>query len=770
MSGDKKKRASRGQGWEEAKDEFYQESFPTNDADLEAFERDPRKIATLLPSKQTRGTLATRKINKNGKDKGTVKRRTTSRSVNNTVRRQSVTQDNYVAMLPDLSENLSTEETTWKEIMMIKASPVSLAEKKEMKAKLNSATKLRLQGYEQFKWRWRKFMKQLNANWEEAFAKLELWKTSLKKIEGKYGTGVVTYFQFIKWLIFLNTAIFILLFLFVILPTLILTEAAPGESCSNSTLISTCAANRTEKTNTSSLDDILDFIQGTGWMEDTYVFFGIYDCYILKYPGQRPYFYNLPFAYILCTISVFILSLVCIVKAAARGFRERLLEGEGQYYQFCNLVFGGWDFCIQNEKSAKLKQKALYNEIKSHLMEEKLKEEVKQRSSEAATKLLLIRLLVHALVLVLLAGSAALIYYAFSFSKTELEKSAADGQSWDRLLLEYFPSITIVALNTIVPIVVKYLAKFERYSPIGMVRMTMLRTVFLRLASLLVLIITLRSLISCDCTKGCQQLRCWETYVGQNFYKLVLLDFASHVLITFFINFPRMLFAQHCPSRCTILIGEQEFDLPKHVLDVVYSQTLCWLGFYFAPLLPAIVAIYLVFIFYIKKFVCMVNTKPSSTVHLASRSKSMFMAILLVAFFVGLVPVGLGIGEIAPSAQCGPFRGRQFVWDVVLEAFQTLPADLRSFIFYLGTAGFAVPAFIVLGLALYYFYAVSEANKHMVTVLKSQLILEGHDKQFLLERLSALVEQHAHAERRKQARSVAPNPDFSIVTDNSNVS
>lgn len=51
--GERKKRASRGTGWEEAGAEFYQESYP-GDADMEALQRDPHHIATLLPSKQNR--------------------------------------------------------------------------------------------------------------------------------------------------------------------------------------------------------------------------------------------------------------------------------------------------------------------------------------------------------------------------------------------------------------------------------------------------------------------------------------------------------------------------------------------------------------------------------------------------------------------------------------------------------------------------------------------------------------------------------------------
>lgn len=55
MSGGKEKKASRSnktQGWEEAGGEFYQESYP---GDMENINRDPSKLATLLPSKQRAG-------------------------------------------------------------------------------------------------------------------------------------------------------------------------------------------------------------------------------------------------------------------------------------------------------------------------------------------------------------------------------------------------------------------------------------------------------------------------------------------------------------------------------------------------------------------------------------------------------------------------------------------------------------------------------------------------------------------------------------------
>lgn len=44
--------------------------------------------------------------------------------------------DAQVSMLPDLSENLSNEERTWEEIMQIKAMPVCMAQKMQLKNQL----------------------------------------------------------------------------------------------------------------------------------------------------------------------------------------------------------------------------------------------------------------------------------------------------------------------------------------------------------------------------------------------------------------------------------------------------------------------------------------------------------------------------------------------------------------------------------------------------------------------------------------------------------
>lgn len=53
-----KKKPTRGQGWEEAGAEFYQESYPSTDAEFEVLQKDPKHLATLLPSKQSRAGIS----------------------------------------------------------------------------------------------------------------------------------------------------------------------------------------------------------------------------------------------------------------------------------------------------------------------------------------------------------------------------------------------------------------------------------------------------------------------------------------------------------------------------------------------------------------------------------------------------------------------------------------------------------------------------------------------------------------------------------------
>lgn len=61
------------------------------------------------------------------------------------------------------------------------------------------------------------------------------------------------------------------------------------------------------------------------------------------------------------------------------------------------------------------------------------------------------------------------------------------------------------------------------------------------------------------------------------------------------------LIVQHCDCGLAKWWGQQEFAIPQNVLEIVYGQTICWIGTFYSPILPAICTIKYFFIFYIKK-------------------------------------------------------------------------------------------------------------------------------------------------------------------------
>lgn len=580
----------------------------------------------------------------------------------------------------------------------------------------------------------------------------------------------MAFFRFIKWLFFLNLFTLLLVFSFIVLPTILLDDR--HINCGESGI--SCYDNY--YCNITDTNLALSIVQGTGQLEGTALFYGFYPNEIQNFTViNTKLYFNIPLAYILTTLVYFLVSLIAIVRTGAKGFRERLVQGEGQFYQYSNLVFGGWDFCIHNEKSARIKHKAIYTELKILLEVERLEDERQSRSRQERWRILLLRFLVNSIVLAVLTLSAGAIYFIFSYSTSELKQLTVTDNETKllQLLYEFLPSMSIVALNIFVPYIFQFLLTYEHYSPLVQIRMALIRTVFLRLASLLMFYVSMYSKIRCsdestsDICSSCADARpaCWETFVGQQIYKLLITDFAIQIGITFVVNFLRGFLARHIDNKFIRLIGEQSFDLPKHALDVVYTQTLCWVGIFFAPLISVMASIIFFVLFYVKKFACLVNCKPSGTVYRASRSTSMFMMVMLLSYPVALAPIALTISEMRPSMSCGPFRTLSTIWTLIEQSFSDTPQAVQTLVNFLITPAFTIPLFLALILLLYYYTAVNSANRHMVTVLKNQLVLEGHDKKFLIDRLLMFIKQ----ENDKRARLANRMMDGDTITNASSI-
>ncbi|MCJ8748317.1 hypothetical protein PDJAM_G00163460 [Pangasius djambal] len=151
-----------------------------------------------------------------------------------------------------------------------------------------------------------------------------------------------------------------------------------------------------------------------GFLEHTYLFYGYYNVESVNFSH---FSYNVPLAYVLCTITYLLLSLIWIVKRSAAGFKRKLIQDEDRFQSFCNKIFAGWDFCITNENAARLKHSSLLYELKTDLEEERIRQKMAERSQKEKCRIYSLRVALNLFVIAVLVCCFYCIYSATIFSQ-----------------------------------------------------------------------------------------------------------------------------------------------------------------------------------------------------------------------------------------------------------------------------------------------------------------------------------------------------------------
>ncbi|XP_067944299.1 transmembrane channel-like protein 7 isoform X2 [Watersipora subatra] len=666
--------------------------------------------------------------------------------------------------------------------------------------------------------KWMKIRKDMN----EMSLVTDLGYRTLKKIEGQFGAGIMEYFKLLKWMIFLNLLLCIPI-LFIIVPQFVISPMRFEERFVNSTsssspapFVMTTTANypttqtstehvgvtgsahqRIQQLNSVVHDEqlgryctaryktglntgqqqwylyILDFIQGTGYFESTPLFYGYYFNKTSEIGGKVVYpWYNMTVAYLMVTMFFFIISLSFIVVSTSSGLQHNAFADHMIYYKHINQVFAGWDFGLYKEKAVKIKKSLISHEIKRELEERRRAERYKSRSSRKTCIILLIRLSVSLVVLGILVGCAAAVYYAqieadkrlTSRKERESEMQQSSREVFNDFVWQYLPSVLITIMYAIFPIFFKKLATLEKWYPATEQNITIARIVALRLGTVLLLLLPIYiSVVSCSSSSseanvcGTCDYSCWETFIGQQIYKLVLLDLFVIVGVVFFVEFPRKCIWKRYKESSVIIrsIGQEEFDIPVNVMDIVYTQTLCWVGTFYCPLLPFITLFKVIVFFYVRKLSLFHNQKPAAALCRASSMNLFFKCVLTVSFFISVVAVGISIGVATPSRTCGPFRIHSSINDLrseednvpysmfgaIAEAMLLLPDFPRDLINILGSTPALATMIATLSLTIYVYSARTNGQVRLVELLRDTLKREEKDKRWLLTKVNSTLRQ-----------------------------
>lgn len=162
---------------------------------------------------------------------------------------------------------------------------------------------------------------------------------------------------------------------------------------------------------------------------------------------------------------------------------------------------------------------------------------------------------------------------------------------------------------------------------------------------------------------------CWQTRLGEEIYRLVVLDFIAS-LFGVCLHFARSMLHKRFMTK----ISRQEFDIARNTLNLIYNQTLFWIGFYFSPLMSVMIVIKLIFTFYVKRYELKRYYQRPSQSWRAAQTQTLFLALTFLSIIVILFTIGYVITNVK-SDECGPFRDHPHTWDFIVDGILSLKRD-----------------------------------------------------------------------------------------------
>ncbi|XP_070943887.1 voltage-gated chloride channel TMC4 isoform X2 [Macaca nemestrina] len=583
---------------------------------------------------------------------------------------------------------------------------------------------------------WARLLRRSKEKTKEGLQSLQPWSWTLKRIGGQFGAGTESYFSLLRFLLLLNVLASVLMACMTLLPTW-LGGAPPGPPGSNTS--SPCGSyNPHPQGLVTFATQLFNLLSGEGYLEWSPLFYGFYP--------PRP---RLAVTYLCWAFAVGLICLLLILHRSVSGLKQTLLAESGDLTSYSHRVFSAWNFGLCGDVHVRLRQRIILYELQVELEETVVRRQAAVRTLGQEARVWLVRVLLNLLVIALLGGAFYGIYWATERTVALQETSLVQQLPLLKLGVNYLPSIFIAVVNFVLPPVFKLIAPLEGYTRSLQIVFILLRTVFLRLASLVVLLFSLWKQITCggdseakDC-KTCgynyKELPCWETVLGQEMYKLLLFDLLTALAVALLIQFPRKLLCGLCPGALGRLAGTQEFQVPDEVLGLIYAQTVVWVGSFFCPLLPLLNTVKFLLLFYLKKLTLFSTCSPAARTFRASTANFFFPLVLLLGLAISSVPLLYSIFLIPPSKPCGPFRGQSSIWAQIPESISSLPETTQNFLFFLGTQAFAAPLLLISSILMAYTVARANSYGRLISELKRQRETEAQNKVFLARRAVALT-------------------------------
>lgn len=468
-------------------------------------------------------------------------------------------------------------------------------------------------------------------SYKEIRNRIGIWRTELRFIESRYGTGVVTYFSLFRWVYVLDIFLAIIWYIFVILFGIL--EMSSNDNRGWKEFMQT--NNGTGVLATSDL--VQQLFSGKENIQRTFFFYGNYKSKV-KFGSDGPP-YNMDTAYYAVVILFYIISFIAILWRMRQLFVSRK-----EFYDqvsidkvspFGTTCFSGWDFSIRDNEAKVNRNFAISTLLKTLISSEEVKEKKKQVSSAQATENIIRRVITNFIVLMLLLLSSLIIWFAIL-----VENGSYPGFEFIQGNAFISPSAFVISFLTfILPFVFNKLAKFERYAnPATELSVNLARAFITKVASIYIIIIQFyivpdqnspsRFVISLN------KRDCWESQIGQLFYQLIWTNLFLTVLGTVGYGLYALLISGK---------DKYEYGIAENILEVIYRQGLVWVGTIYSPMLIVVYILSGWIIFYVKMIVIRTCGLPPKRIYNSYQQNIYFLFFLLVMLGLMALPVFYGL-------------------------------------------------------------------------------------------------------------------------------
>ncbi|KAL2781349.1 transmembrane channel-like protein 1 [Daubentonia madagascariensis] len=545
--------------------------------------------------------------------------------------------------------------------------------------------------------KWAKFLR----DFENFKAACVPWENKIKAIESQFGSSVASYFLFLRWMYGVNMVLFILTFSLIMLPEYL--WGLPYGSLPRKTVP------RAEETSAANFGVLYDF---NGLAQYSVLFYGYYDN--KRTIGWMNF--RLPLSYFLVGIMCIGYSFLVVLRAMTKNIGDDG-GGDDNTFNFSWKVFTSWDYLIGNPETADNKFNSITMNFKEAIIEERA-----AQVEENVHLIRFLRFLANFFVFLTLGGSGYLIFWAVKRSQEFAQQDPDTLGWWEKNEMNMVMSL----LGMFCPTLFDLFAELEDYHPLIALKWLLGRIFALLLGNLYVFILALMDEIN-----------------NKEFVRLTVSDVLTTYVTILIGDFLRACFVRFC-NYCWCWDLEYgypsytEFDISGNVLALIFNQGMIWMGSFFAPSLPGINILRLHTSMYFQCWAVMCCNVPEARVFKASRSNNFYLGMLLLILFLSTMPVLYMIVSLPPSFDCGPFSGKNRMFEVIGETLEhDFPSWMAKVLRQLSNPGLVIAVVLVMALTIYYLNATAKGQKAANLDLKKKMKMQALENKMRNKKMAA---------------------------------